>query len=703
MKIQLSIVLVLCVLQILPGLNHDGLAGNINIDSLKRSISTMKMDTLRLKKQVGLVRELTKVNPEMALSECHKARSLAVRLDYQPGLADVDYEFCFIYKQKGDLDSSLFYINRFIKSCEENRDKTRLAKGFLQYGNLIQRKGQLEIARLYFGKSLDLYRQLQDTLSLISVYNAFGIILKRTARHDSATVYFLKALQLSEKKGYKEGIGPILNNLADVYYRLKDYENGRKYSEKSIEINQKLNNLNHVSMAYTTLGSIALDEKKYPEAEKFYNMAADIQKKLGNKIMLYNSYINLGNVFQKKGNIPGASEYYQIALIEFRKTGYQEGIISAMMNQASLLDENRQEKKALILLDSCMVLARKSHSLELIKNIYQKIYLIYAKTGDYRNAYLNQAIYHNLYDSINRFDNERKVEELRLIYDKEKDQARILSLENENLEKDLRIRKRTNQRNIYLLGGLALALGAFSISWYLFHKSKTDKKFAEQKIRQLEEEKKMLAARYIVDGQEEERKRIAKELHDGLGVLLNTIKMQFTSITSYLPENKPVLEKATRLLEQATGDVRRISHNMMPGLLTRFGLFEAVEDIFENLNDIEGLKAHLSITGDQSRLPENMEIMLYRIIQEMVNNTIKHAAATEISFSITRSDDRLHFIYEDNGKGFNVEEALQKKSMGIVSIISRVNFLGGHIEFISSPGQGTHIVFDVLIPNKPMD
>ena len=166
------------------------------------------------------------------------------------------------------------------------------------------------------------------------------------------------------------------------------------------------------------------------------------------------------------------------------------------------------------------------------------------------------------------------------------------------------------------------------------HKARKDRIIAEQRIFQLEEEKKLLAARSIIEGQEEERKRIAKELHDGLGVLLSTAKMQFTTIKDKSPENKPLIERATKLLEQAAGDVRRISHNMMPGLLTRFGLYEATEDLMEELDETKGLTATCRIKGDTKRLPENTEIMLYRVIQEMVNNTLKHAEAKNISINM---------------------------------------------------------------------
>ena len=281
-------------------------------------------------------------------------------------------------------------------------------------------------------------------------------------------------------------------------------------------------------------------------------------------------------------------------------------------------------------------------------------------------------------------------------YEKEKDQAHILSLENENLFKDLRIRTRTNQRNVYFFTGLGIIIIALFLFIFFRYKTKKEKIIASQKIRQLEEEKKLLAARFLVEGQEEERKRIAQELHDGLGVLLSATKMQFSTISDKSPENKALIEKASKFLDQASGDVRKISHNMMPGLLTKLGLYEALEDLFDNLADTRGLNAQIEISGIKERLPENQEIMLYRIIQEMVNNTLKHADAKQIELQINVRQEWLDIRYSDDGKGFDVEEKQEQKTLGLQNILSRVKFLNGSVSIESSPAKGC--VFIMQIP-----
>jgi signal transduction histidine kinase len=271
-----------------------------------------------------------------------------------------------------------------------------------------------------------------------------------------------------------------------------------------------------------------------------------------------------------------------------------------------------------------------------------------------------------------------------------------LELEKEKVENDLKLQKKNNESNIFLFSGIGSIVVLLLIFAYHKNAHRKNKIIAEQRIKQLEEEKKLLAARSIVVGQEQERKRIAKELHDGLGVLLSTAKMQFTTIKDKSPENKPLIEKARKLLEQAAGDVRKISHNMMPGLLTRYGFYEAVEDLFEKLDDTPGLSARAAISGEQERLPENTEIMLYRIVQEMANNTLKHAGATEVLIDIVKLPTQLSIDYSDNGKGFDVEQMMVNESIGLSSIQSRVNFLNGNFDMQSKPGKG--INYHITIP-----
>jgi signal transduction histidine kinase len=274
-------------------------------------------------------------------------------------------------------------------------------------------------------------------------------------------------------------------------------------------------------------------------------------------------------------------------------------------------------------------------------------------------------------------------------YQNEKKQAQIYALEWEKAQKQKR-------GNIILFTGIGIIALILFTFLYFRQRAVKDKIIAQQRIRQLEEEKKLLAAKSLVEGQEEERKRIARELHDGLGVLLSTTRMQFSSIGDTSPESRPVIEKAAKLLEQASSDVRKISHNMMPGLLTKLGLYEAVADLFEKLSETEGISVHADIPEEADRLAENKEIMVYRIIQELVNNTLKHAHARNLKIRIQPLADRLEIYYSDDGKGFNLAEMLESKSIGLTSIQSRTNFLNGQVQFHSKPGEGAEYIF--LIP-----
>jgi len=420
------------------------------------------------------------------------------------------------------------------------------------------------------------------------------------------------------------------------------------YFEKCLTMHERLNTRNQIALAYNNIGKVYLAREQYRDADFYLTSALKIYSELGREGEKSTVLANLSSINQALGH----------------------------------------SEKALQLLDSSTIIADKLNLRNQIQQNYLYFSKIYGELKDFEKSLEYYKKYTAEKDSIFSREILSQLSEFQVKYEKEKDQAQILALEKENLQK-------TNQRNAYMFTGFGIIIIALFSVVYFRQKAGHIKTISDQKIRQLEEEKKLIAAKLLVEGQEVERKRIATELHDGLGVLLSATKMQFSIIRDKSPENRELIEKASRMLEQASGDVRKISHNMMPGLLTQLGFFEAIEDLFEQISDKHDLNAVCNIPGNPDRLAENKEIMLYRIVQEMVNNTLKHARASNINLQIRVNQGILDLIYTDDGKGFDFREKSESASLGLKSIQSRVNFLNGKIDFISKPGEGAKYILQI--------
>jgi len=659
------------------------------IDSAYQAILKEADDSAKVDKLLILSRQYTAIDPSKSWPFSVLAHQISEKLNYRNGKMDAMYEFSFIYKRLGKTDSAIFFIENYIRLSDTINEKRNLAKGYYSYANLMRLKGEMASAYNFLRKSERYFLTLNDSTGLSGVYNSLGNYFDNTSNADSAAVYYLKTIQLCENSKNQKNIGSVLNNLSDVYIRLKDYDNASKYLKQSLEVNIRFNNPLNIANAYSSFGNLASLQDQFSQALDYYAKAEVLFKQLNYSIGLNNLYINYGDIYQKQGKDSLAVINYDESLKFSNRSKYTKGIIFATKNKAAIFIKQKKYSQATALLNPCLKLTYQTNDRESRKDIFLYLSTISSELGDANKAYFFLNKYIALKDSIEETTTKTDIAKLTLKYEKEKDQARILILENENLAKDLSIRKRTNQRNAYLFSGLAIILIVLSVSGYFRNKSLREKIVSEQRIKQLEDEKKLLSVRFLVEGQEEERKRIAKEMHDGIGVLLATAKMQFSSISDVNPESKLHIEKATKLLEQATTDVRKITHNMMPGLLTKFGFFEAVEDLIEQLDDAGTISAKVVIEGEPFRFQENKEIMLYRIVQEMVHNTIKHANATLINLVLEILPEKLNMTFVDNGQGFDVPQMLQKQSIGLTSIQSRVSFLDGILNIDSSPGKGT--------------
>jgi signal transduction histidine kinase len=209
-----------------------------------------------------------------------------------------------------------------------------------------------------------------------------------------------------------------------------------------------------------------------------------------------------------------------------------------------------------------------------------------------------------------------------------------------------------------------------------------------------------LATQSVLKGEESERKRLARDLHDGLGGLLSGVKTALNNMKGNViltGENVDSFSQALGMLDNSITELRRVAHNMMPEALMKLGLKDTLTDFCNELDKVNPMNIAFQFYGQFSRVDTNLEINAFRIIQELVNNAIKHSEAKELVVQMIQEPNRLCFIVLDNGKGFNLKDLEHTKGIGLASIKSRVDSFNGQLEINSKPGKGTEITVEFLI------
>ena len=274
-------------------------------------------------------------------------------------------------------------------------------------------------------------------------------------------------------------------------------------------------------------------------------------------------------------------------------------------------------------------------------------------------------------------------------------QKEIIQLQKDKQIQSLSLKQKSTL-NYFLVAAVLVLLVTCVLAYLnIRHRHLLAKKEAElqqQRFSELEKDKLLVAVDAMLKGQEEERSRLAKDLHDGLGGLLSGVKFSLSNIKDNLiitPDNMSIFERSLDMLDTSIRELRRVAHNMMPEMLTKFGLDEALNEYCNTINTTKLLTVKYQSLGMAIRLEKSSEIIIYRIIQELLNNIMKHAAATEVMVQLIKEEARLSIIVEDNGKEFDTALLKNNKGAGLTSIQSRVDYLKGRLDIHSEPGKGT--------------
>ncbi|MDX1463160.1 MAG: sensor histidine kinase, partial [Marinirhabdus sp.] len=275
--------------------------------------------------------------------------------------------------------------------------------------------------------------------------------------------------------------------------------------------------------------------------------------------------------------------------------------------------------------------------------------------------------------------------------------------ENLLLQSDINERKR-QQRNTIRIAVAAILVGTV-ISFLLYKNTKRKQRIAEQareleirKTEKLLKEQELTTIDAMIRGQEKERQRLASDLHDSAGATLAAAKLQFDHLAKHkgkLSNSDELFQKTGQLLDEAYSEIRNMAHLKNSGVIAKNGLLPAVQKLARNASGANGLQVIVEDFGLDERLDNALEISIFRIIQELVTNIIKHAQASEASIVINQYDDSINIIIEDNGRGFEVRSFASTDGMGLSSIERRIEQLEGTLEIDSTVGKGTHVLIDI--------
>ncbi len=330
-----------------------------------------------------------------------------------------------------------------------------------------------------------------------------------------------------------------------------------------------------------------------------------------------------------------------------------------------------------------------------LSDFHKKKAVAYENIGDYKKALEHNRKAEELQQEIKLEESKNNILGLEAKYQSEQREIEIRTLNAEKQAQTLKIR----QKNTLNLALFSIILVTAIIGFLLYKNYKNKQKIQAQKIIELETEKQLSATQALLQGQEDERSRMAKELHDGLGGLLSGVKLNLNNMQKKIiitEEDGAAFEKSVVLLDKSISELRRVAHNLMPESILKFGLDGAVKEYLQSI-DNEDLKIVYQSYHIENGLGKQLDISVYRIVQELVNNTIKHSEATEILVQIRKDENLIIVDVEDNGKGFDYQQEKKESGMGLAGIKSRVNYWKGslHIESNNNSGTAVHIEIPV--------
>lgn len=591
--------------------------------------------------------------------------------------ASLSYEFA-----KLNLGSSPDKCLQLYKEVELNADQvsdsSQLFNMYNIRGVIYQYRHEVDSSNMNLLKAEQIALAMEDSALLVKSTSNLAINYRNAGEYEKAIDQNLILLNYYKVQKDTMRWSGVLSEIGNSYLSLKNYGEGIRYQHKALKLARTVNyqrgigNSSH-SLAFAYEALEQLDSANY-----YLEKAIQAHKVTGNIFAYENCQRTLCSILNRSGatykeNLDCNSELLSIA----QQTKNKEGIMLARLNMSKALNNLERFDESLEQNLQALKLAKELGDKRVLLECYESIGVKYHNLKRDRLAYDYKDSASAIEEELRQLDIQNAVLEADRKYQVAEKEKEVLKAEQEKAEAELKVSQRNLQLGL-IGGGTALLLigGGF-----LFYRNRKNQESQLARVR-IDEQQKGLSA--VIFAQEDERKRIAKDLHDGIVQQLGALKINLRSVFSKNEVEES--EKIIKILDDSTSELRELSHKMMPRALGELGLVPALKEMLETSLNKSGIAHQFEHFGIDKRLEERIEIALYRIAQELINNVIKHSKATSVNIQVFKNGDNAILIVEDNGTGISKEKG---GGIGLMNISSRLDVLNGKVNFEPSSDSGT--------------
>ncbi|TNF40969.1 MAG: tetratricopeptide repeat protein [Cytophagales bacterium] len=591
-------------------------------------------------------------------------------------------------------DSAFYYYRQegaYIKEhFQDQVQDSLLGKVYMDFSFVALGLRDLDLALPYLDSAEVVYERLKSNGDLARVMNNRANALNEMNRYDEAIEYLLKAIEYGELLDNKESkdalLNSVYNNIGKNYLSLEDWPNAVKYTKMAVAIpsSYQINNahaLLNLSNAYIGMDSSDLALGIATEAEGIY-------EQVGFPYGVIAAKNNQGLALKNQGEREKAYRLFQECIDLSEEVDYPMGKLEGLINRSEILAFRKQYSQAIAEMKEAERLCNLYNDRQYLKSVRENLAELYEETGNTANALAYFKAFKELDDSLKSSDNIKNVNDLLLKYETSEKEKQLAEKEVEIQTQKATLAVRNSQLTYLLSGLVILVLGGT----FIYQRNRSRQKAALQQAIIDEKERGFDA---VIQATEDERKRISKDLHDGIGQQLSVLKLGLQNLQKKAdPEVQSQLLDITEKFSKSADEIRQISHQMMPRALMEDGLVKAAEDLLRNTFQYSEIQYEFEHHDMEDRLEERIEISVYRVLQELLNNILKHSQADFVTVQLLRLKNKLTLLVEDNGKGLAEEKS---DGHGQMNIRHRLDLIKGTVNYESSPDSGLVAIITVPI------